>query len=315
MMAVEQSVFEEFLRKQDEKQWAEVVENLLSSIHPVDQKATQIWFCFWPLKLARELEESADAAVVAKRLQLDGNYHLAEQVDSSIEHFLGSRYWGGVKQTILQHAETMSHAAGAGLEEQIRGIAARVARDKSAEEGFVLGITAAGVMILRQIGIPAFAAAVQQSFQIKIHHSAEQLQKLRSGKCKSWLGRLTARKYRVTFDEGLSDGSFTAQEGQDLSMASSFEPRDYRNKDLRRIAGPIPAECRSGACGYCWIGILGGQENLSEVTDFEKKRLRCFGYASGAEIGQHHHIRLSCQAKCYGDVSIVIPPWNGVLNK
>ena len=98
-------------------------------------------------------------------------------------------------------------------------------------------------------------------------------------------------------------------------MASSCDKRDFRSQDHRRIAGPVPAECRSGACGYCWIGVLGGQENLSDVTDFEKKRLHHFGYVPReVEVGPHSHIRLACQSKCYGDVSVVIPPWNGVLD-
>ena len=79
---------------------------LLSSIHPVDQIATKIWFSFWPLRLARELQGSTDLAQTAKRLQLDGNFRLEEQVDASVEYFLGSRFWGGVKNAILQHGHS-----------------------------------------------------------------------------------------------------------------------------------------------------------------------------------------------------------------
>jgi len=315
MIAVEQNVFHSFLAKHDEKQWAEVMGRLLSSIHPVDQIATKIWFSFWPLRLARELQESTDLAQTAKRLQLDGNYRLEEQVDSSVENFVGSRFWGGVKQSILKHAESMTRSAGAGLEEQIRGIADKVAQDKSIELRFVLGITAVGVMIFQQIGIAAFAAAAQRSYEIKNHQSPEQLIKSRQGRQGGWRALFGAKRHKVTFDESLQDGSFQALEGQDLSMASSCDKRDFRSQDRRRIAGPVPAECRSGACGYCWIGVLGGQENLSDVTDFEKTRLHHFGYVPReVEVAPHSHIRLACQSKCYGDVSIVIPPWNGVLD-
>lgn len=315
MLAVEQNVFFDFLAKHDETQWAAVIDRLLPSIHPVDQIPTKVWFSFWPLKLARELQESADPAETAKRLQLDGNYRLEEQVDSSVEYFVGSRFWGGVKQTILQHAESMTRSVGAGLEEQIRGIAAKVAQDKSIDARFVLGITAVGVMIFQQIGIAAFAAASQRSYEIKIHQSPEQLIKSRQGRQGGWRAFFGAKRHKVTFDESHQEGSFQALEGQDLSMASSCDKRDFRSQDHRRIAGPVPAECRSGACGYCWIGILGGQENLSEVTEFEKRRLHHFGYVPrGVEVGPHSHIRLACQSKCYGDVSVVIPPWNGVLD-
>ncbi|MCI0423171.1 MAG: hypothetical protein L0312_28760, partial [Acidobacteria bacterium] len=247
MIAVEQNVFHSFLTKHDEKQWAEVLGRLLSSIHPVDQIATKIWFSFWPLKLARELQESTDAVQTAKRLQLDGNYRLDEQVDSSVDYFLGSRFWGGVKKAILEHAESMTRAASAGLEEQIRGIAAKVARDKSVEDRFVLGITAVGVMIFQQVRIAAFAAAAQGSYQIKNHQSPEQLLKSRLGKEGGWRAMFGGKKkHRVTFDESRQEGSFQALEGQDLSMASSCDKRDFQSQDRRRIAGPVPAECRSG---------------------------------------------------------------------
>jgi ferredoxin len=315
MIAVEQDAFHAFLAKHDEKDWDEVLERLMPAIHAVDQMPTRIWFSFWPLRLARELETSPDVTQTAKRLQLDGRYRLAEQLDSSVEYFMGSRYWSGVKRAILAHAQSMA-ATSAGLEEQIRRIAGKVAHEKSTEERFVLGITAVGVMSLQQIGIAGFAAAAESSFEIKLHQSAEQLQKLRAGKTSSWLGLLgPKRKHRVTFDESQPHRAFQAMEEQDLSMASGFDSRDFKKQDHRRIAGPIPAECRSGACGYCWIGVLGGQEKLSEVTDFERKRLHYFGYVSrSTDISKHHYIRLSCQAKCHGDVSVVVPPWNGVLD-
>jgi ferredoxin len=97
-------------------------------------------------------------------------------------------------------------------------------------------------------------------------------------------------------------------------MASSTDQRNYLSQDHRRIAGPIPAECRSAACGYCWIGVIGGKENLSEVTEFEKRRMRHFGYlAEDGHVESHPHVRLACQSRCYGNVSVVVPPWNGVL--
>lgn len=315
MIAVGQNVFHSFLAKHDEKQWSEVIGRLLPSIHPVDQVATRIWFSFWPLRLARELQNSADLTETVKRFQLDGDYQLEEQVDSSIEYFLGSRFWGGVKQAILRHAESMTRSTGAGLEEQIRGIADKVAQEKSIELRFVLGITAVGVMIFQQVGIAAFAAATHLPYEIKNHQSPDQLIKLRQGRQGGWRALFGAKRHKITFDESQQEGSFQALEGQDLSMASGCDKRDFQSQDRRRMAGPVPAECRSGACGYCWIGVLGGQENLSVVTDFEKKRLHHFGYVPrGVEVAPHSHVRLACQSKCYGDVSILIPPWNGVLD-
>lgn len=316
MIAVEQNVFHEFLTKHSETQWAEVIERLLHSIHPVDQSATQIWFSFWPLRLARALQASTDQAQTAKDLQLDGAYRLDQQVDASVEYFIGSRFWGGVKQAILHQAESMTRATGAGLEEQIRGLANKIAKEKSTEPRFVLGITAVGVMVFQQIGVRAFSATAQSSYQIKNYQSPDRLLRLRQGRQSGWRALFRSKKFKVTFDESQQDGSFQILEGQDLSMASGQDSRDFTGQDPRRIAGPVPAQCRSGACGYCWIGVLGGLESLSSVTDFEKKRLRHFGYLPAeGEADAHPHIRLACQAKCYGDVSIVIPPWNGVLGR
>ncbi len=162
-------------------------------------------------------------------------------MDASIEYFLGSRFWGGVKNAILHHAESMTRSTGAGLEEQIRGIADKVAQDKSIELRFVLGITAVGVMIFQQIGIAAFAEAAVRSYEIKNHHSPEQLIKLRQGRPAGWRALFGAKRHKITFDESQQEGSFQALEGQDLSMASNCDKRDFRSQDHRRIAGPVPA--------------------------------------------------------------------------
>jgi ferredoxin len=76
--------------------------------------------------------------------------------------------------------------------------------------------------------------------------------------------------------------------------------------------GPIPVECRAASCGTCWVGVLGGAEKLSPVVDRdERRRMQVFGYLASTE--DRPLIRLACQAKAHGAVSIVIPPWNGVF--
>ena len=81
----------------------------------------------------------------------------------------------------------------------------------------------------------------------------------------------------------------------------------------RRPEGPIPVECRSASCGTCWVGVLGGAEKLSDVAVREGKQIKEFGYIDTTE--PKPLIRLACQAKTYGAVSIVIPPWNAVFGK
>ena len=86
-----------------------------------------------------------------------------------------------------------------------------------------------------------------------------------------------------------------------------------KTKDPRRVEGPIPVECRTAACGTCWIGVLGGAENLSPVDDREWRKMKEFGYLDTDE--PKPLVRLACRAKTHGQVSIVVPPWNGVFGK
>ena len=45
--------FESFLQQHDDTDWLQVLFKLEPNIHPVDQRATRIWFAFFPLKLKR----------------------------------------------------------------------------------------------------------------------------------------------------------------------------------------------------------------------------------------------------------------------
>jgi ferredoxin len=307
-----------FLNKHDEKSWSEVLSKLIPLIHPVDQTATQIWFSFWPLKLSRSLQQSTDPILTAKKMQLDGRYRLEEQIDSSVQFLCGSRYWPEVKKAILSFAETGEDPERIGLERLIHDVANNVAVKAKTSSSILLGITAIACMILQQVGPLSFSAAAHNpSMASKQDMNPDQVLK---GRNKEAQGRFfnflkTGDKYTITFDENSAECTFQAIRLQDLSMACATDKRDYKSKDHRRIEGPIPCQCRSGACGYCWVGILSGKEKLSEITEFEKKRLNYFGYVLAARNGETHpHIRLACQSKCYGGVSVVIPPWNGVLD-
>jgi ferredoxin len=319
MIALEPNVLYSFLTKYDGELWNQILANIIPSVHPVDQIATKIWFSFWPLQLSHALQQAADPAQAAKKMQLDGNYRLEPQIDSSVKFLYGSRYWPEVKKAVLLHAESCANPDRINLEGLIREIACNAAAQLKTSEPLLLGITAVAVMTLQQVGIAAFSLAADNlGLKPKNGRSPDQVLKSRARESRGGLFSFlhsTDRKYTITFDESRADCSFQAIRSQDLSMASASGKRDYKAGDHRRIAGPIPAQCRSGACGYCWIGVLGGKEKLSEITPFEKKRLQYFGYTSSENEGETHPpIRLACQSKCFGDVSIVISPWNGVLD-
>ena len=101
-----------------------------------------------------------------------------------------------------------------------------------------------------------------------------------------------------------------------IATAAAKEEWEYRSMDYRRSEGPIPVECRIGSCGYCWVGVLSGKDNLSELSDYERKRLQYFGYDQVNDPSDSRPpIRLACQAQCEGDVTLAIAPWNGELKR
>lgn len=312
-MAAGKTEFESYLSGLDEGAWAEALASILPRIHPADRQATRIWFAFWPLKLRLALDGSSDPAQVFKQFQLDGKPRLEEQIDDSVAYLFGSTYWPEVKQALVACAQEASKPRETGLDAHILELSGRLAARLQVEQSLLAGIVAVGLMVLRQVGLASLATCVRDPSPNGRPKSAAEVLKLRRGR--GWKSLIwKSKKYRVTFDESVPESCYEALDGQDLSMAGASDPRDFRESDPRRIAGPVPVQCRSGACGYCWIGVLAGEENLSEMTAFEKRRLEYFGYASPAEIARKHPaVRLACQSKCYGDVSIVVPPWNGVL--
>ncbi len=302
----------------DQLTWNEALREILPDVHPVDQSATRIWFSFWPLRLCQALEKSADPEETARELELDGNWDLRQQIDSSIHFFYGARFWPAIKRAVLDQALEAGQAWEGRLAEQVRKAAIQAASDAQAEATVTLGITAAALMTLRQVGWDAFyqAAASPAAAPLKQRHPQKVLQaRQRSGG--GWLDVLkgSARRHRIRWEERKPKAHFTVLEGQDISTAAATDGRDYRSLDPRRIDGPIPAQCRSAACGYCWIGILEGRENIDPMSSFEQRRLHYFGYhPRDGKAEPHPLIRLACQSKCRGNVTLVVPPWNGVLD-
>jgi ferredoxin len=297
-----------------EESWQKTLEALLPLIHPVDQDATRIWFAFWPLRLHHILNQSEDLDQRVQTLEMEGRYWLKEQLDSSLHLLFAFQYWPAVKAAVRSFAESLT-SCDQSLESQIREVAKTLASDLKIPESHLIGITAGAFMALQQIGLPALATA---STEASVKRSSPErflrAQLKKRGRLFSFLKTVNS-KHAIVFDERNKKCCFKAINGQDISMAAGMDRRDYLSADPRCSEGPIPFQCRTGTCGSCWIGVLRGKEKLSPVSEFEKTRLEYFGYNFGiSKCESHPPIRLSCQAKCYGDVSIAIPPWNGVLN-
>jgi len=313
-----ETTFEQFLNRQDEEAWSAALATLLRSIHEVDRNAVQIWFAFYPLELWRVLNEAENREQLAQQLLLQGEYELKNQVDGSHHFLYGHRFWPQVKRAVEQSAESEPEQAGS-LADRILTIAGSVAKQIGKDESLLVGITAVAFMTVEQGGLAALKAAPGTIAIDKKHakQSPEQILRDRAkDDSQGLLGflRTVNKRWTVTWDENDARAKYKLHEAQDLAWgAAEDQSRDWRAIDPRRSEGPIPVECRSASCGTCWVGVLGGREKLSDVAVREGKKIKEFGYIDTAE--PKPLIRLACQAKANGAVSVVIPPWNGQFGK
>lgn len=310
--------FEDFLNTFDEQAWLEAVGKLLPEIHEVDRNAMQIWFRFYPLSLFRYLENAGDKDATIHGMAIQGGYELKDQIDSSHSFLYGHRYWKEVKDAIAERAENFA-SDDADLTSEIKAIAVSVAAKVKANASLLTGITAIGLMTLVQTGLDVFKSSAGKgtlsgSFwrstpaQIVAQRAKDDSQGL--------FGFLKTvdKKYSIVWDETQSNAKFGIINDEEIATAAARDQsRDWKSGDQRCLEGVIPVECRSASCGTCWIGVLGGQEKLSDVARRERRQMKVFGYNQPDDA--RPFMRLACQAKAEGNATIVIPPWNGVFGK
>ncbi len=310
--------FEDFLNKFDENDWLKSLDELLPAIHEVDRSATQIWFRFYPLTLFKYLQSAEDKAAAVQKFVMQGNYELKNQIDSSHKFLYGHRFWKEVKDEITNRADTYNNE-NTDLTTEIKQIAKTAADKFKVNESLTVGITAIGLMTLTQVGFDAFK---NTAGDVTAPHGLmkklpEQIVKERAkDDGQGLLGFLKTidKQWTVRYDESKDNGKFKLMDDEEIaSGAARDQSQNWLAQDARCGEGVIPVECRSAACGTCWIGILGGAEKLSDVATRERKQMKIFGYNQGD--APKPFLRLACQAKANGAVSIVIPPWNGVFGK
>jgi ferredoxin len=294
--------------------WERAVDAIAPDIHEIDRNATRIWFAFWPLDLHVALASAADPAALARRLGLMGRYRLADQIDESHRFLYAHRYWPQIRTAIATEREWP-----ADLPAIIRAVAEAAARTARTDPEMLLGIAAAGLMTLRQSGVDAFAAAPGEVHLTPAARRRSPHQILRRRAKDDWQGPLgflrgLKKRWTVTFDESDPSATFPLINGQEIATAAQTDKREYRSRDIRCTPGegPIPVECRAASCGTCWVGVIAGAEKLSPVVERDEgRRMKVFGYPAAG--GATPLIRLACQARAFGGVSIVIPPWNGMM--
>jgi ferredoxin len=311
-----ESLFEAFLNQHDDQSWRSIINELLPLIHEVDRAATQIWFSFFPLTLSRALQQAEDSERLARKLSLDGKYLLKDQIDSSHEFLYGHRHWPLVKAAVCELAASTVAQENLDLATQIRHTASGVASKAGIDTSLVIGITAIALMTLQQTGAEAFKQSPGTSRE-QSAKSPEQTLRQRARDDKQGLRSFLRpdKVFTITFNEGDPAAKFVLINTQHLTTAAANDKREYFSRDHRCVVGegPIPVQCRSASCGTCWVGVLAGADKLSEVAGLEWRRIKEFGYIDTDE--PQPLIRLACQAQAYGNVSIVIPPWNGVFGR
>ncbi|MGH9832856.1 MAG: hypothetical protein ACREBD_18655 [Blastocatellia bacterium] len=313
-----QNAFLSSLAQRDDADWAKVVNELQWAAHPVDQRATRIWFAFFPVKLHRALAASSDPEETAKKLLLKGRYRLADQVDSSAEFLYGHRFWPEVKRAVAEYAATANSTAP--LDDQIREVARKIAASVKADEPLLVGITAVAFGALQQVGLEVFKQLAQPGRYGKDwNKSADQVVEQRAKDDRQGLMGMFGsvnKTFTVNFREQTPGCSFKVLNLQDVTMAGRNYQGDHAAQDQRAMPGegPIPVECRSASCGTCWVGVLSNTSKISPPNEREINRWRYFGY-EGFTAENDSPIRLACQLKATGNVTLAVPPWNGQIGK
>ena len=310
--------FEKQLDQFSENQWLETIDGIKSEIHEVDRNATKVWFHFYPLSLFRYLQRAEDLKATLHGFAMQGDYELKTQIDSSHKFLWGHKLWANVKEAIIKRVDSFDEDK-LDLAKEIKTIAQSASDSAKQDASLLIGITAVGLMTLVQTGLEAFRATDGKTSKPTglLSKSPDKVLGERSKeKSQGILGFLKTvnKDYQVIWDETTAKSSFDIIHDEEIaSGAARDQSQNWLEKDDRCGEGVIPVECRSAACGTCWVGVIGGAEKLADVQRLERKQMKVFGYKQGDEAKPI--MRLACQAQAEGSVSIVIPPWNGVFGK
>lgn len=310
--------FETYLSTFHEAAWLAAVEELALSIHEVDRDAVQIWFRFYPLSLKRFIEAAEDREATLRGLNMLGDFELKDQIATSHHFLYGHRYWKAVKCVVEKRVEEFKNETPT-LVEMIKDVAMAVAEKAKVDRGLVNAIAAVGLMTLNQVGLEAFKAASGDTTDPAglMKKTPEQIAAERAkDDSQGVFGFLKTvdKKFSLRYAAKDYAGKFPVMNEQEVTQASANDQsKNWKAIDERCWEGPIPVECTSASCGTCWVGVLGGREKLNEVSRRERRAMKVFGYNQPDDAKPY--LRLACQTKATGNVTVVIPPWNAVFGK
>ncbi len=225
--------FESFLTQHDDTDWLQVLFKLEPNIHPVDARATHIWFSFFPLRLKRAFDAAADRQKFETDLILRGNYLLAHQVDEAAHFLYGHRYWPQVKQAVVTYTET-AHAT-APLAEQIMTVANQVATQVNARPSLLASITAVAFMTLEQVGLEKMRFAAVMTIRHPAKSPEQVLAARNTDDSQGLFGflRTIDKRFTVTFNENVEEAKFPVVNLQDITMAAAEDKRPHHLNEPR----------------------------------------------------------------------------------
>jgi ferredoxin len=314
MSDISETKLESYLARFSESDWSATIEEILPCVHQVDRNATQIWFRFFPLTLYRFIKQAKDPEEMIRSLSLQGNFELKDQIDTSHSFLYGHRYWKIVKAAIIAEAQVFTDQTPT-LVEEIKQIGMLISEKLKVERPLLNGIVLIGLMTLNQVGLEAFKATdgdVEKPTGIMAKGPDQIVRARAQDDSQGIFGFLKTvnKKYSVAYTDAQATGKFNIINDEEIASASARDQsQSWKDRDERCWEGVVPVECRSASCGTCWVGVLGGQEKLSDVAARERRQMKVFGYNQPDE--PKPFLRLACQAKAFGNATIVIPPWNG----
>lgn len=317
-MSSNSNTFKTYLDRFTEADWLSTIESLLPSIHEVDRTAVQVWFRFYPLELFRYLESAEDRENAKSKMVMLGRYELKDQIDTSHHFLYGHRFWKETRAAIEKEAETFK-ASDLGLSDEIQKIAITVCEKLQKDRSLTIAIAAIGLMTLVQSGLENFKAApgtIEKPSGLMAKSPDKIVAARAEDDSQGIFGFLKTinKKYSIVYDETRSDGRFPIISDEEIASASAKDrSRNWKEMDDRCWEGVVPVECTAASCGTCWVGVIGGQEKLSEVSRRERRAMKTFGYNQPED--ERPFMRLACQAEARGNATIVIPPWNAVFGK
>ncbi len=309
---------ETYLANFNESDWLAAIDELKGCIHAVDLNAVQIWFRFYPLSLKRFIDGAEDREATLHGIAMLGDFELKDQIDTSHNFLYGHRYWKTVKAAIEAEAVVFTDQTH-DLKEEIKQIGMLVAEKLKVERPLINAMVAVGLMTLNQVGLDTFKAAAGEVKKPPgiMSKAPDDIVKARATDDSQGLFgflKTVNKKFSVNYIAAHYEGKFPVTSDQEVASASALDKsKNWQELDSRCWEGPVPVECTAASCGTCWVGVIGGQDKLDKVKRRERRQMKVFGYNQGDDAKPF--MRLACQARAEGNVTLVIPPWNAVFGK